>query len=81
MTYAIRSFNGARDYTGVKRAETEDKARRAAREASARKGQRSWIFVVERYDHEEDEWRKVETYQDGGLYRPKRPPCSSTSRR
>lgn len=69
MMYAVRGWrsNPGWVFTGLQRARTEKEARSIAKRESAKKGQRSRVYAVERYDWDTDEWTRLAAYVNGAV--------------
>lgn len=74
MIWAVRGYrpNPAWSFTGLQRAKTEKEARMIAKRESAKKGQRSRVYAVERYDWNKDEWTRLAAYVNGAVVTDRR---------
>lgn len=68
MKYVVRAYNHVgQEFAGLHRASDGQDARRHAKHESAKPGQRSRTYAVERYDPDKDEWKRVAAYVNGAV--------------
>lgn len=66
--YVVRGYNHVgQEFAGLHRASNGQDARRFAKQESAKPGQRSRTYAVERYDPDKDEWKRVAAYVNGAV--------------
>lgn len=73
MKYVVRAYNHVgQEFAGLHRASDGQDARRHAKHESAKPGQRSRTYAVERYDPDKDEWKRVAAYVNGAVVSDRR---------